>query len=518
MWKVIFLKKSYKIVLILGTLYALMPNVSASDINVSINQSQKEEKLDEKKSKVSYYTVKDYESFRYAVETAKSGSVIILVGTDINGDNSDLNIENKELTIVSNNCSRRIKFKNINVRNGTLNLGIPGTKSPSELHVTSRFTLNNSSLNLYDGAYINGYEEVEYETRVVGNSRGAPITEKVPRFNGKYLLNACNTDSKINLYGGEITNNSFCGLIDGGSKSTLTVDGTKIKDNYLYGGVEPKRIYNFIFKTGIVKNLPISTEKATILGGELSALKTNCATVSGNPSINDLQCTSASISGGNFVSTNGKDIKITGGYFNNVDAKSTSLSGKVIIKKLVSDKITVDGKLDDSSSINVSLKDYNINNKKKVFDVSNGIKVRDVFHNFKIARENYFINNKGCLDDTPSYKYELIDDSSGIKIESDSNIIHVKRGEESKATFTICQPGDSDKENVYHLNFYINDKLMESSDVTNTAIYVPYVASKLDLNKLNSLKIYDTNNEEITNCSKTVKSVDGNLYYHIAIK
>ena len=34
--------KSYKITLILGTLHALMPNVSASDINVSINQSQKE--------------------------------------------------------------------------------------------------------------------------------------------------------------------------------------------------------------------------------------------------------------------------------------------------------------------------------------------------------------------------------------------------------------------------------------------------------------------------------------------
>ena len=386
---------NYKIALMLGALYALMPNVSASDVNVSINQSQKEANLDAKKLKVSYYTVKDYESFRYAVETAKSGSVIILVGTDINGGNTDLIIKNKELTIVSNNCSRRIKFENIKVENGILNLGIPGTQSPSELHVTSRFVLNNSSLNLYDGAYIDGYDK---RTSKMYNGVEWVCDNK---FDGKYLIDACNTDSKINLYGGEIKNNYFCGLIDGGSKSTLNVDGTKIKDNYLYGGREPNLIKDFILKNGLVKNLPISTENATVLGGELSALKTNCATISGNPSINDLQCTSASISGGNFVSTNGQDIKITGGSFNTVNAKSTSLSGKVIIKELVSDKITVDDKLDDSSSISVSLKDYNINNKKKVFDVSNGVEIRDVFHNFKLANTGYFVNNKGYLDGYP---------------------------------------------------------------------------------------------------------------------
>ena len=234
MWKVIFLRKSYKITLILGTLHALMPNVSASDINVSINQSQKEEKLDEKKSKVSYYTVKDYESFRYVVETAKSGSVIILVGTDINGGGKDLIIKNKELTIVSNNCSRRVEFSSIKVENGTLNLGIPGTKSPSELHVTSLFTLNNSSLNLYDGAYIDGCDRRETEYQKITKPGWGTTAKyvKVPKFNGKYLIDACNTDSKINLCGGEIKNNYYCGLIDGGSKSTLTVDGTRIADNY----------------------------------------------------------------------------------------------------------------------------------------------------------------------------------------------------------------------------------------------------------------------------------------------
>lgn len=193
------------------------------------------------------------------------------------------------------------------------------------------------------------------------------------------------------------------------------------------------------------------------------------------------------------------------------------MSGDVTINNLVANKITVDGPLGENSKICVSLNNYNINTKQKIFNVSNGIEIRDVFHNFKFTKSVYFVNNKGNVDDTPSYKYQLIDDNTGIIVESDNKITGVKSGTESKATFTIYQPKDSDEENVYHLNFYVDGKLITSDDINNVVIYVPYKVSKLDLNKLDSIKIRDSNNEKMINCKKTVKSIDGNLYYLLTI-
>ena len=191
-----------------------------------------------------------------------------------------------------------------------MNLGISGTKSPSELHVILRFILSNSSLNLYDGAYVDGYDERKKtllkDLWVNGEFRGEWGYNN--KFDGKYLIDSCNTNSKVNLFGGEIKNNYFCGLIGGGSKSILTVDGTRIADNYLYGGAEPKRIYSFICKTGIMKDFSISAKNAMVFGGELSTFKTNCVTISGNSSIDNLECNSTSISGGNFVNTKEQNI------------------------------------------------------------------------------------------------------------------------------------------------------------------------------------------------------------------
>ena len=159
--------------------------------------------------------------------------------------------------------------------------------------------------------------------------------------------------------------------------------------------------------------------------------------------------------------------------------------------------------------------------------MSEDIDIRDVFNNFKLSNSNYCINNKGYIDDTLSYKYEFDDVPSrkygfedintGIKVESDDKITVCKNDSPDKATFFISQLNDDDNEIVHNLNFYKDGKLVKSEDVNNISIYIPYVHSKLDLNKLNSIKICDSNGKEITNCNKTVKSVDGKLYSLIII-
>ena len=161
-----------------------------------------------------------------------------------------------------------------------------------------------------------------------------------------------------------------------------------------------------------------------------------------------------------------------------------------------------------------------INNKQKVVNVGNGVEVKDVFNSFKLSNSAYFVNNKGYVDDTPSYKYEITDNSTGIKIESDESITlcNVDRtAAPNISTFTISQPNDTEKDSVNNLNFYVNGKLAKSSDINKVAIYIPYTAPKLDLNKLNNIKIYDSNNEEMTSCKKTIKSIDGKLYTLITI-
>lgn len=527
------------------SMFVFTPVAFANNIDMAINQTQQtnvspEENKNE--STASYYTVKDFASLRNTIDTAKSGDIIILVGDDkIGSANDSLTIRGKELTIVSNNRSRRIDINSITVENGTLNLGVEGAKSSSELHVTSKFILSNSSLNLYDGAYIDNFNKYD-----------------------SCLIDAQNTDSKINLYGGAIQNNSFIQLIKNGKLTTLTIDGAKIENNKVIrrhgytggsgschhydkdidqnaghfvdikkfilksGFIEKHYIWHVNYKCGLYDDPhnssigeTIRAEGTTILGGKLKPqIQTKTANISGNPSIDNLSCDSASISGGTFGTLTAKDVSIAGGDFKNVSANKISLSGKVNIDKLVSNKITVSDKLDEDSNITVSYDNYKINGQQKVFDVSNGINPKDVFYHLKLSNGAYFVNNKGYVDDTPSYRYEFTDDSTGIKIESDDNITlcNVKHTEEPNvATFTISQPNDTDKDSVHHLNFYANGKLAKSGDINKVAIYVPHTASKLDLNKLNGVKIYDSNNEEITNCKKTIKAIDGKLYTLITI-
>ncbi len=429
-WRYYKLKKFIERTLICSVLstFILMPAAFADSIDVAIGQSQQVNRSSDQH--ISYHTVKDYESLRNAIENAKSGDVIIDVGDyDIYGNT--LTICNKELTMVSVNRSRCIQLNCINIENGTLNLGIAGTEKPSELRVCSKFVLNNSTLNLYDGACISDFKR-----------------------SSDSLIDAKNTDSKINLYGGSIQNNTFKKLIENGKEVSLTINGTVLLITpYVSGSLFT--VKNFILKSGSITKSDwdyiIMAENATISGGttNIKIQVTKNATVSGNASIDNLSCDSATILGGN--------IK-------NLQANKTLISGKATINKLVSEKITV--------------------------------------------------------DDTPSYKYEFIDNGTGIKVESDENITlcNIKHTTAPNvATFTISQPNDTDKDSIHHLNFYVNGKLAKSSDINKVAIYIPYTASSLDLNKLNSLRIYDSNNEEMTNCKKTMKAIDGKLYTLITI-
>lgn len=125
----------------------------AGDIGVSVSKSQKST-LENKKI-VSYHTVKNFDSLRDTIESANDGDVIILTG-NIYDLNHSLTIKNKKLTIVSNNSRYGLTVNYINVDNGKLNLGVKGTKNPLLLRVNSQFSLNNSTLNLYDGAWISG--------------------------------------------------------------------------------------------------------------------------------------------------------------------------------------------------------------------------------------------------------------------------------------------------------------------------------------------------------------------------
>ena len=456
-----------------------VPATFTDSIDVTIGQSQRVNKTSEQC--ISYHTVKDYESLRSAIEDAKSGDVIIYVGDyNIRDSYKNLTIRNKELTIVSGNCSRRIDIGSITIENGTLNLGMPGTKSPSELHTYSKFVLNNATLNLYDGAYIDYFNNSDW-----------------------HLIDAKNTESKINLYGGSIQNNTVGSLIINGKELSLTICGTAITKNKVTR--ELATVKSFIMKSGSIadntkcywRNLVPTTDNCILVADN--------AILSGGTLVDDLSCNSA---------------RISGGTFKTVTAKSVYISGKATIDKLVADKITVDDKLDENSKITIHYDNYKINNKQKVVNVSNGIEVRDVFNIFKISNSNYFVNNKGYLDDTPSYKYEITDNSTGIKIESDESITLCDVDSTTApnvSTFTICQPNDTEKDSVNNLSFYVNGKLAKSSDINKVAIYVPYTASKLDLNKLNSVKIYDSNNEEMIGCKKTVKSINGKLYTLITI-
>lgn len=65
--------------------------------------------------------------------------------------------------------------------------------------------------------------------------------------------------------------------------------------------------------------------------------------------------------------------------------------------------------MDKDSIITVCYDKYKINNQQKVVNVNGGIDIRDVFNNFKLSNSNYFVNNKGYVDDVPSHKYEFED-------------------------------------------------------------------------------------------------------------
>lgn len=210
-----------------------MPAVFADSIDVAIGQSQQVNRTSNQH--ISYHTVKDYESLRNAIENAKSGDVIIDVGDyDIYGNT--LTICNKELTMVSVNRSRCIQLNCINIENGTLNLGIAGTEKPSELRVCSKFVLNNSTLNLYDGACISDFKR-----------------------RSDSLIDLKCTDSKINLCGGAIKNNEFKMLTENGQSATLTIDGTELINNkvscdvcYWMRGRLIDTVKSFILKSGSI--------------------------------------------------------------------------------------------------------------------------------------------------------------------------------------------------------------------------------------------------------------------------
>lgn len=455
-----------------------MNTTFAVDIGVSVSKSQKST-LENKKI-VSYHTVKNFDSLRDTIESANDGDVIILT-QDINR-RDNLTIKNKELTIVSNDSRYGLNVNYINVDNGKLNLGVKGTKNPLLLRVNSRFFLNNSTLNLYDSACIINTIKCDRWENGCWHESFSP------------LINAKDTDSEINIYGGVIEKNHFNELIAGGTKTTLTIDGGAIRNNSRYScnnNTQMFNIKNFKLKNGCVSDnnnfTSISTEKATISGGTSNLL----------------------------IQANNADV--SGGTINNISAANIAVSGKVTIGKLVSQNITVKDKLNKDSSITVYYDKYKINNQQKVVNVNGGIDIRDVFNNFKLSNSNYFVNNKGYVDDVPSHKYEFEDINTGIKVESDDKIIVCKNDSPDKATFFISQLNDADNEIVHSLNFYKDGKLVKSEDIKNISIYIPYVNSKLDLNKLNSIKICDSNGKEITNCNKTVKYVDVKLYSLIII-
>lgn len=453
----------------------------ADDISISISKSSKSS-LENKKS-LSYHTVKDFDSLRNIVESAHDGDVIIITG-NVNGSCHNLIIKNKELSIVSNDSRYRLTVDRINIDNGKLNLGIAGTTNPYMLYLTSRFSLNNSTLNLYDGACVTDTKDLHP------------------------WINANNTDSEINLYGGAIKNNYFTSLIEKGTKTTLTIDGGEIRNNANY-----HRNQTFLFD---VKDFKLKSG-CILNNSPFQSIFAQKVTISGGTSDLAIQTNDAAVSGGNFANLSCRNAYISGGTINNVSALNIEVSGKVNIGKLVTKNIIVKDKLDKDSRITVHYDKYRINNQQKVVNVSDGVDIRDVFNNFKLSNSNYFVNNKGYVDDTPSHKYEFKDIDTGIKIESDDKITVCKNDSPDKATFFIFQLNDDGDEIVYNLNLYIDGKPVKSEDVNNISIYIPYVLSKLDLNKLNSIKIYDSNRKEITNCNKTVKSVDENLYSLITI-